>query len=141
MALDTLRPAFRPPSDVPLNHTGRRVLRRRPGAVCAQLHFGWSDRRFRSGMAADRGRVLCALDRIPPGRWVKPRHGNVENCRLCRWKTFSQPMEKDRPFPTACKQVSHSSAGAGSLHTFPQRLLRRISILSFPILKKKMKLR
>lgn len=27
------------------------------------------------------------------------RHGNVENCRLCRWKTHSQPMEKDRPFP------------------------------------------
>jgi len=27
------------------------------------------------------------------------RHGNVENCRLRRWKTHSQHMEKDKPFP------------------------------------------
>lgn len=67
------------------------------------------------------------------------RHGNVENCRLCRWKTHSQAMEKDKPFPTACKQVSPSNAGSGSLRTFPQRLLLRISILSIPILHKKVK--
>jgi len=36
------------------------------------------------------------------------------------------------------KQVSHSNAGSGSLRTFPQRLLLRISIPSF--LKFKMKL-
>ena len=40
-------------------------------------------------------------------------------------------MEKDAPFPQVCKQVSHSNAGPGSLHTFPQRLLLRISIPSF----------
>ena len=40
----------------------------------------------------------------------KLRHGNVENCRLCRWRTHSQPMEKDRSFPTVCKQVPHSNA-------------------------------
>ena len=65
MALDTLRPALRPPSDVPLDHTGRRLLRRRPSAVCAQLHPGRRDRRFRPGMAADRCRMLCTVDRIP----------------------------------------------------------------------------
>ena len=65
------------------------------------------------------------------------RHGNVENCRLCRWKTHSQPMEKDEPFPQVCKQVSHSNAGSGCLHIFPQRLLLRIPVLSFPIRHKK----
>ena len=30
---------------------------------------------------------------------INPRHGNVENCFLCRWKTHSQPMEKGRSFP------------------------------------------
>ena len=60
------------------------------------------------------------------------RHGNVENSRLCRWKTHSQPMEKDEPFPQVCKQISHSNAGSGSLHTFPQRLLLRIP--SYPFL-------
>lgn len=53
-------------------------------------------------------------------------HGNAENCRLCRWKTHSQPMEKDGPFPQVCKQVSHNNAGSGSLRTFPQRLLLQI---------------
>jgi len=65
------------------------------------------------------------------------RHGNVENCRLCRWKTHSQPMEKDAPFPQVCKLVSRSYAGSGSLRTVPQRLLLRISILSFLIRHKK----
>ena len=40
---------------------------------------------------------------------------------------------KGQAFPTSCKQVSHSAAGTGSLRTFPQRLLRRKSILSFSI--------
>lgn len=39
--------------------------------VCPQLHSGRCDRRLRPGMAADRGRVLCTLDCIPPDRWVK----------------------------------------------------------------------
>ena len=30
-------------------------------------------------------------------KWM--RHGNVENCRSCRWKTHSRPMGKNKPFP------------------------------------------
>ena len=71
MALDTLRPALQPPSDVPLDHTGRRLPGWSDRPVCPQLHSGRCDRRLRPGMAADRGRVLCTLDRIPPDRWVK----------------------------------------------------------------------
>lgn len=38
------------------------------------------------------------------------RHGNMENCRSCRWKTIHNLMEKDKPFPQVCKQLSHSLA-------------------------------
>ena len=52
------------------------------------------------------------------------------------WKTAARAdgkaihnlMEKDKPFP--------QPRNSGSLRTFPQRLLRRLSILSYPILKK-----
>lgn len=63
------------------------------------------------------------------------RHGNVENCRLCRWKTYSRTMEKGKSFPQDRKQVSYSNARYGSLHTFLQRLLLRLSIRSFYILR------
>ena len=55
------------------------------------------------------------------------------------WKTAAcadgKPIrslwKRTSPFPQVCKQVSHSTARAGSLRTFPQRLLLRIAILSF----------
>ena len=89
-------------------------------------------------MAADRGRILCAADRIPA-------HTGIKDCVMEMWKTAAYAdgkpihslMEKDEPFPQVCKQVSHSNAGSGSLHTFPQRLLLRIFILFFPIRYKK----
>lgn len=70
MALGTLRSAFRPPSDVPLDRTGRRLLRR-PGTVCAQLHSGWRDWRFRFGLGVDRGGVVCAVDGAAVDCWIE----------------------------------------------------------------------
>ena len=65
MALDTLRAAIWPPSDVPLDRAGRRLHRWRDRLVCVKLHYRRRDRWFRSGMAADHGSVVCAADRIP----------------------------------------------------------------------------
>lgn len=110
-ALDTLRPALRPPSDVPLDHTRRRFLRGRDCAVRAEFHHWRRDQRFHPGMAAFGGRVLCANHRIPPDRGIRDSASwKCGKLPLCRWKTHSQSMEKDRSFPTACKQVSHSAA-------------------------------
>ena len=38
------------------------------------------------------------------------RHGNMENCRSCDGKAIHNLMEKDKPFPQVCKQLSHSLA-------------------------------
>ena len=60
------------------------------------------------------------------------------------WKTVARAdgkaihdlMEKDKPFPTSLQTAFPQPHNPGSLRTFPQRLLRRLSILSYPILKK-----
>ena len=65
MALDTLRAAVWPPSDVPLDRAGRRLPGWRDRPVCIELHYRWCDRWFCSGMAADRGGMVCAADHIP----------------------------------------------------------------------------
>ena len=84
MALDTLRAAVWTPSDVPLDRAGRRLPRWRDRPVRVELHYRRRDRRFRSGMAADRGSVVCAADGVPADRWmIFLRHGNMENCRSC----------------------------------------------------------
>ena len=70
MALDTLRATVWPPSDVPLDRAGRRFLRRRDRAVRAELHSGWDYRRLCSGLAADRGGVVCAADGVPADCWL-----------------------------------------------------------------------
>lgn len=117
---------------VPLDRAGQRFLRRWDRAVRAEFHPRRRDRRFCPGMEAFGGRVLCAAHRIPPDRGIRDfASWKCGKLPLCRWKTHSQPMEKDKSFPTACKQVSHSACIHASLHTFPQRLLLRISILSF----------
>ena len=64
MALDTLRAAVWPLSDVPLDRTGRRLPGWRDRPICAELHSRWRDRRFRPGMASDRGGVVCAADGV-----------------------------------------------------------------------------
>ena len=64
------------------------------------------------------------------------RHGNMENCRSCRWKSHSQPDGKRQAFSTGLQTTFPQPRNSGSLRTFPQRLLRRLSILSYPILKK-----
>lgn len=61
------------------------------------------------------------------------------------WKTAARAdgkaihnlMEKDKPFPTSLQTAFPQPRNPGSLRTFSQRLLRRLSILSYPILKKK----
>ena len=65
MALDTLRTSVWPPSDVPLDRAGRRLPGWRDRPVRVELHYRRRDRWFRSGVAADRGSVVCAADRIP----------------------------------------------------------------------------
>lgn len=106
MALDTLRAAVWPPSDVPLDRAGRRFPGWRNRPVRVELHYRRRNRWFRSGVAADRGGVVCAADGVPADRWmIFLRHGNMENCRSCRWKSHSQPDGKRQAF-------SHKSANS-----------------------------
>ena len=141
MALDTLRAAVWPPSDVPLDYAGRRFPGWRDRPVCAELHNWRRDRRLRPGMAVDCGSVVCAADGVPA------------DCRLIFcvmeiWKTAARAdgkaihnlMEKDKPFPTGLQTAFPQPRNLDSLRTFPQRLLRRLSILSYPILKNTMEI-
>ena len=138
MALDTLRAAVWPPSDVPLDRAGRRLHRWRDRLVCVKLHYRRRDWWFRPGMAADRGGVVCAADGVPADRWMI-------FCVMEIWKTAARAdgkgihnlMEKDKPFPTSLQTAFPQPHNPGSLRTFPQRLLRRLSILSYPILMRK----
>ena len=108
MALDTLRAAIWPPSDVPLDRAGRRLHRWRDRLVCVKLHYRRRDWWFRPSMAADRGGVVCAADGVPADRrLIFLRHGNMENCRSCRWKSHSHPDGKRHAF-------SHRSANSFS---------------------------
>ena len=71
MALDTLRAAVWPPSDVPLDRAGRQIAGQRDRLVCAELYYWWCDRWFRSGMAPGCGGGVCAVDGIPAYCWVE----------------------------------------------------------------------
>ena len=64
MALDTLRAAVWTPSDVPLDRAWRRLPGWRDRPVCAELYYRRRNRWFRSGMAADRGGLVCAADGV-----------------------------------------------------------------------------
>ena len=106
MALDTLRVAVWTPSDVPLDRAGWRFPGWRDRPVCTELYYRRRNRWFRSGMAADRSGMVCAADNIPADYWlIFLRHGNMENCRSCRWKSHSQPDGKRQAF-------SHKSANS-----------------------------
>ena len=52
-------------------------------------------------------------------------------------KTIHNLWEKDKPFPTGLQTAFPQPRNSDSLRTFPQRLLRRLSILSYPILMRK----
>lgn len=65
MVMDTLRATVRHLAAAPLDHTGRRLSGRRDRPVCAEPHSGRDHRRFCSGLAADRGGVVCAADGVP----------------------------------------------------------------------------
>ena len=62
MALDTLRAAVWPPSDVSLDRAWRRLPGWRDRPVCVELYYRRRDRWVHSGMAADCGSVVCAAD-------------------------------------------------------------------------------
>ena len=64
MALDTLRAAVWPPSDVPLDRAGRRLPGWRDRPVRAEFHSGRDYRRLRAGLAVDRGGVVCDADGV-----------------------------------------------------------------------------
>ena len=65
MVMDTLRAAVRHLAAASLDHTGQRLPGRRDRPVRAELHPGRDHRRFRPGLAADRGGVVCADDGVP----------------------------------------------------------------------------
>ena len=60
LAMDPLRAAVWNLAAAALDHTGRRLSGRRDRPVCIELYYRW----FRSGMVADRGGVLCAVDGV-----------------------------------------------------------------------------
>ena len=135
MVMDTLRAAVRHLAAPPLDHTGRRL----PGwwdcpvcPVCIELYYRRCDWRFRPGLAANRGGVVCAADGVPAARWlIFLRHGNMENSRSCRWKSHSQPSGKRQVFFHRSANSFPQPRNPGSLRTFPQCLLRRLFILAF----------
>ncbi len=86
---------------------------------------------FVLAMAAYCGGVVCAADGVPADRWmIFSRHGNMENCRSCRWKSHSQPDGKRQvfshkpanSFPTASQswQFTHipTTPTAAAIHPF-----------------------
>ena len=86
--------------------------------------------------------ILCGL---PFGLhrmclWIVPGGGSLGGgialFASCRWKSHSQPDGKRQAFSTGLQTAFPQPRNSGSLRTFPQRLLRRLSILSYPILKK-----
>lgn len=103
VAMDTLRPAFQTPSNVPLDHTGRPLLRWKYRAVYSQFYYRRCDWRFCPGMAADRGRVVCAADRIPA-------HTGIANCVMEMWKTAAYADGKHIHSLWKRTNLSHRSA-------------------------------
>ena len=48
--------------------------------LCIELYYRRCNRRFRSGLAAYCGGVVCAADGVPADRWmIFLHHGNMEN--------------------------------------------------------------
>ncbi len=70
MVMDTLRAAVRHLAAAPLDHTRRRLPGQWDRLVRAELYSGRDHRRFRSGLAADRGGVVCAADGVPTDCWL-----------------------------------------------------------------------
>ena len=64
LAMDPLRASVWDLAAAALDHTGRRLSGRRDRPVCAEPHSGWNHRRFRPGLAVDRGGVVCAADGV-----------------------------------------------------------------------------
>lgn len=120
MALDTLRAAVWTPSDVPLDRAGRRLPGWRDRPVRTEFYYRWRDRRLCSGVAADRGSVVCAADGVPADCWMI-------SCVMEIWKTAARAdgkaihnlMEKDKPFPTGLQTAFPQPRIPGSLHPFP----------------------
>ena len=62
MVMDTLRAAVRHLAAASLDHTGQRLSGQWDRPVRAEFHSGRDHRRFCSGLAADRGGLVCAAD-------------------------------------------------------------------------------
>ena len=70
MVMDTLRATDRHLAAATLDHTGRRLSGRRDRAVRADLNSGLDYRRLCSGLAADRGGVVCAADGVETNKII-----------------------------------------------------------------------
>ena len=68
--MDTLRAAVRHLAAAPLDHTRRRLPGQWDRPVRAELYPSRDHRRFRPGLAADRGGVVCAADCVPADCWL-----------------------------------------------------------------------
>ena len=64
MVMDTLRAAVRHLAVASLDHTGWRLSGRRDRPVRSELHPSRDHRRFRPGLAVDRGSVVCVPDGV-----------------------------------------------------------------------------
>ena len=70
MVMDTLRAAVRHLAAPPLDRAGRRLPGWRDRLVCIELYYRRCNRRFRSGLAADRGGLVCAADGVEIDSWM-----------------------------------------------------------------------
>lgn len=70
MVMDTLRAAIRHLAASSLDHTGQRLPGRWDRSVRAELHSGRDHRGFCSGLAADRGGVVCAADGVETNKII-----------------------------------------------------------------------
>ena len=110
LALDTLRPALRHPSDVRVDRAGQWLPGRRRRAVRAELRDRRPHRGLRPGVAPAGGGMVCAPHHLPPDCGIIA----LWKCGkrpLRRWKTdIHGPMEKPPAFPQPANIVFHSFA-------------------------------
>ena len=116
LALDTLRPALRHPSDVRLDRAGRRLPGRRRRAVRAELHHRRPHRGLRPGVAPAGGGMVCAPHHLSPDRGI-----------TVLWKCGKRPLHR-----WISRWLSHSSASMAVYA--PPATANILPILSYPIL-------
>lgn len=86
-AMDLVRTAFWPASNVPLDHPRWKILWRQYCHGCLQFHHRWCDRRLRPGLVPVGGGMVCTSDSLSSDRCVR---------RKQIWKTIVAAWSADR---------------------------------------------